>query len=234
MKKLLLILLCLPLLFSSCQEKYISISKVKDGPGWKDDNLYNVKFHNGLSFNIDKKWTPLIQVGNLQKAYNDWKFAIKILNTSKNDLFAANLYSESVIYGNELTAMMNLRFYPEGLMNEKTDGMYTQNDIVKMDEIALSNINDIFLTAVKMGQGDRLLEWKGTKKEIINDKYYLVCNYIRESKQDNITKFNVKLYKLFDEENSLTLTVSYKDIMRLQHEMESVRDDIANSLKFKK
>ena len=103
-----------------------------------------------------------------------------------------------------------------------------------MDEIALSNINDIFLTAVKMGQGDRLLEWKGTKKEIINDKYYLVCNYIRESKQDNITKFNVKLYKLFDEENSLTLTVSYKDIMRLQHEMESVRDDIANSLKFKK
>jgi hypothetical protein len=233
MKKLILIFCCLLLIFSSCQEKYISISKVKDGSGWKDDKLYNVKFNNGLSFNIDKKWTPLIQVGNLQKAYNDWKFAIKILNTSKNELFAANLYSESFFYGNELTAMMNLRFYPGGLINEETDRMYTQNDIVKMDEIALSIINDIFLNGQK-ASGYRLLEWKGTKKEIINDKYYLVCNYIRESKQDNITKFNVKLYKLFDEENSLTLTVSYKDITRLQHEMESVRYDIANSLKFKK
>ena len=153
---------------------------------------------------------------------------------SKDGFFAANLYSESFIYGKKLTALMNLRLYPEGFTNEEANMLYSQNDIVKMDEIALSNMNDIFLTSVKMGLGDRLLEWKGTKKETINDKYYLVCNYIRESMHDNTNKFNVKLYKLFDEKKSLTLTVSYKDITRLQHKMESVRNDIANSLKFKK
>ncbi|MEC8537832.1 MAG: hypothetical protein VXY26_03450 [Bacteroidota bacterium] len=227
MKKSLIIFFCFLLIFSSCQKKHISVSKV-------DNNFYNVKFHNGANFNIGKKWVPLIQIADIQQEYNDWRFAIKMLNTSKNGFFAANLYSESFIYGKQLTALMNLRLYPEGLMNEETNMLYSQNDVSKMDEIALSNMNDIFLTTVKMVHGDRLLEWKGTKKEIINDKYYLVCNYMRESMHDNTNKFNVKLYKLFDEKKSLTLTVSYKDITHLKHKMESVRNDIANSLKYNK
>jgi len=91
MKKLLFIFLSISLILSSCQKKHISISKV-------NDNFYNVEFHNGVNFNIGKKWKPLIQIGNIQQENNDWRFAIKMLNVSKDEFFAANFYSTFFVH----------------------------------------------------------------------------------------------------------------------------------------
>jgi len=164
-----------------------------------DQDRNNIKLSNNINLNLSKNWKIINQKTRetLKKKVDELIF----LKISSSLPFAANLYRNGRVIG-----IMNIRVYPN-------IEIY-QNEIRKISRDDLTFFDSELYKNVKKGVslvGAKILHWKGSKLEIINNKIYIVSNYNRSSINKNEAIFNVKLFRLLDGKKSFTLTLSYDE-----------------------
>lgn len=132
--------------------------------------------------------------------------------------FAANYYDDR----GKTAGVFNIRYYPQQTVTQAEATAATPEDVREIDSELQANIIPGVGSA-----GNRLLEWRGTRKRSINGLTYLVTEYRRTSSE--IAPFRVRLLRLLDGPRSFTITVSYREDQ--QYFLGTIADHIIQSVR---
>ena len=185
---------------------------------YADNHYHNIKLSNNINFKLSKEW----QIIDLKKRQilDKKVYELNQIKISSSLPFAANFYKNRRVIG-----IMNIRIYPKSEIY--------QNEIRKMSKNDLSFYDNEIYKNVKRGVtqvGAKILHWKGSNLEQINNRMYLVSNYTRTSINRTKSIFNVSLYRLLDGYKSFTLTLSYD--AKMKNYMLSKIKEIAQSINY--
>lgn len=115
--------------------------------------------------------------------------------------FGANLYDESGM----VSSMMNIRCYSDMPLDQPTTALFTSSEVQEIDR-ALENA----MRTSGQAAGFQILEWRGTKKIVVNGYTMLLTEYKRSPIQNN-GNFVVRLARILNGPKSFTVTVSYRE-----------------------
>lgn len=132
--------------------------------------------------------------------------------------FAANYYDDK----GKTAGIFNVRYYPQQTVTQAEARATTPDDVRELDAALQANIKP----GVE-GAGNSVLNWKGTKKTVINGLTFFVSEYRRTSPQN--VPFRARLIRLFDGASSFTITVSYREDQH--YVMSAITDHIIASIR---
>lgn len=115
--------------------------------------------------------------------------------------FAANYYDDN----GKTAAIINIRYYPESDLSQRDARQISDSDVDEIDIAWKKNLIkgvEVFGITVK--------SWKGTKKVKINRIVAFQTEYRRNSIKSN-SVFRVRLIRVFANNRSFTLTISYRE-----------------------
>jgi len=156
-----------------------------------------LRLSNGLSFELPRNWVVLS--GSQRITLDAAAVAMAPIDITTSLPFAANLYDES----GRTIAIMNVRIYPEMDISQSEVSSLSVAEVAEFDSILKQE-----MIPGMAANGLTVTEWLGTKLLRVGEFATLVTEYKRVAvRGDGI--FVVRLFRVFDESRSFTLTVSY-------------------------
>jgi hypothetical protein len=132
--------------------------------------------------------------------------------------FAANYYDDK----GKTAGIFSIRYYPKQVVIQAEAKAATMAVVNELDAELKST-----LTAGVEAAGNRVLEWRGTKKSLINGNTFFVTEYRRTSPQD--IPFQARLIRMLDGGSSFTITVSYREDQHFF--LGAITDHITSSIR---
>ena len=181
-----------------------------------DSNFKTVNLPKGVSIDVPINWQV---ISNNQRITLDSYVETLYEPIDSEFPFAVNYYNDN----GEVEALLNIRYYPWIEITQEDVFSASSDEVQYLDSILNDNI------LISMKDIGKLLSWNGTKKKNINGVMVLITEYRRYL---NTTKDSgrVRLVRVFNDNKSFTLTISYND--RLQHSfmLERITNRIIESL----
>jgi len=185
------------------------------------ENFATVTLPKGVSIDLPKNWVVL---SNNQRITLDTSVEAGLdlsgIEQETSELpFAANYYDDR---GNTI-AILNVRYYPDIDLSQADARSATSSDVQELD----ATIKENLLKGME-ALGMSIKSWSGTTKADINGITTFITEYHRASLQLS-GDFRVKSIRVFAEDRSVTLTVSYLDSMAMV--LRPITDRIIASLR---
>ena len=159
-----------------------------------------VNLPKGVSLELPSNWESLS--GNLRKTLSASAEAtagkLEAVDARSDLNFAANGFDDA----GKAWAIVNVRYY--------LDMELTQEDMCSMSEEDLRALDELLrkqLEHVSEEHGIRVLDWKGSRRQVINGAEAVVTRYERSPAE---APFEVTLVRVFNGSKSFTLTASYR------------------------
>jgi hypothetical protein len=166
------------------------------------DNFATVQLTMGINVDLPKNWIVMSQdhMMTIDASAQSVGTELGIFNASSNLAFGAGY-----IFEGDSAALFNIRYYPEVDVSQSDARSLSRLDINEFDELLEKGIRE----SGKLS-GYSVSEWLGTSEKEINGFTAMISRYLRKS--DNDTEdFNVRLVRVFDEQKSFTITISYRE-----------------------
>jgi hypothetical protein len=166
-------------------------------------NYYvSISLPKGVQIELPKNWEALSNKQRINLgAYSQAKVESLGLDTSSELDFAANYYDDR----NQAAGIVNVRYYPDLAVSQADARAASVSDIRELDTQLRQGMDQGF-----SGTGVRILNWKGTKKQVIHGNTVFITEYKRSPMQDN-RNFIVRLVRMFNMGKSFTVTISYRE-----------------------
>ena len=182
------------------------------------ENLFvTVNLHNGISIQVPRNWQALDQSSRITLEAST---ASRLqLPADANMSFAANLYNQD----NVTIGITNVNIYP--------DMDFYQKDVLELDDYGLNEFDEAINQSISDGlkrSGLMVTHWYGTRKVKIRNKVFLVSSYRRTSAVNKESFFKVRMVRLLDGKNSLTLTLSFEE--KTAFLLEPIIEKMQNSI----
>ena len=132
-------------------------------PAFSASNFVRVPLGKGASIEVPKNWVVLS--GNQRTTIDTFVEAKGYRLTESTLSFAANLYDDR----GKTMALVNTRFYPDNPITQAEARQVTSADLREID-IEMRKGAEAPLKAI----GVRMLNWYGSKMQVINGLYVLV------------------------------------------------------------
>jgi hypothetical protein len=162
-------------------------------------NFVRVPLGKGASIEIPKNW--MVLSGNQRTTIDTFVEAKGYRLTESTLSFAANLYDD---HGKTL-ALVNARFYPENPITQAEARQATAADLKSID-VEMRKVAEVPLKAM----GVRMLNWYGSKMQVINGLYVLVHEHQHSGVGDaGVTR--VRGVRVWRSPRSFTVTFSYRE-----------------------
>lgn len=161
-----------------------------------------LKLPNGVSIELPRNW--VIISGNQRVTLDAWvqarteKLADSPLRSELS--LAANYYDDR----GQTAGIFNIRYYPEQEVTQREVREASPEDLAEIDAELRKNL----LPAVEAA-GNRLLEWRGTRRIDVNGIAVLLSEYRRTSRQ--VPAFRAQLARVLAGARSFTVTISYRE-----------------------
>jgi hypothetical protein len=184
------------------------------------ENFVTVTLPKGVSIDLPKNWVVL---SNHQRITLDTAVESRLdlsgIEQDTSDLeFAANYYDGR---GNTV-GIVNLRYYPDLDLSQADARRATGQDVQELDAALKQNL----LKGLE-AFGMSITSWSGTIKTEINGVTSFITEYHRASIKTR-GDFRVRLIRVFAEDRSVTVTISYLDSMAMI--LQPITDKIIASL----
>lgn len=161
-----------------------------------------LKLPRGVSAELPRNWVTISD--NQRVTLDAWvqakteKFSD---SSSVSELsFAANYYDDR----GQTAGIFNIRYYPQQEVTQRDVKEASSQDIAEIDAELRKN-----LVPGMEAAGNRLLEWRGTRRININGIAVLVSEYRRSSRQG--PAFRAQLVRVLAGPRSFTVTISYRE-----------------------
>lgn len=161
-----------------------------------------LKLPKGVSTELPRNWVVISD--NQRITLDAWvqakteKFSDSV---SRSELsFAANYYDDR----GQTVGIFNIRYYPDQEVTQRDIKEASDEDIKEIDFELRKNL----VPGVEAA-GNRLLEWRGTRRININRIAVLVSEYRRSSRQG--PAFRTQLVRVLAGQRSFTVTISYRE-----------------------
>jgi hypothetical protein len=186
----------------------------------KNSDYIHVNLPKGSSILLPKNWTILSnqQKGSIEEEKSR-RLSIELVNATSDLSFAANYFYPN----NRTAALLNIRFYPNITVTQAESEKMGIEDIQSLDSVVHENINK----AEKISDWT-LIEWRGTKRQIINGNTAFVSEYTRTGINDS-SSFCTRLVRFFRGSESYTLTIGYR--IEDESTLRPICDKIISSIK---
>jgi len=132
--------------------------------------------------------------------------------------FAANLYDDK----GRTVGIFNVRYYPAQSLTQRDAVAASKEDTQELDAALKAS----FAPGVE-GAGNRVLEWNGTRKTVLNGMTVFISEYRRTSPQG--IPFRARLVRMLDGPRSFTVTVSYREDQK--YFMAAISNRIVESMR---
>lgn len=156
-----------------------------------------VRLAHGVSFPLPSNWQ--VFSNNTRITLDAWVHA-NIPESPGNLTFAANLYDDR---GTTL-GISNVRFYPDQSVTQEDVRAASKQDLVELDASLKHS-----LTEGVVRSGGRIVEWKGTTRQVINGRQVLISEYRRVALTGQGT-FAARMIRVLNGPKSFTLTLSVR------------------------
>ncbi len=168
-------------------------------PAWGASNFVRVPLGKGASIEVPKNWVVLS--GNQRTTIDAFVEAKGYRQTESTLSFAANLYDDR----GKTVALVNARFYPDNPITQAEARQVTSADLKEID-VEMRKVAEAPLKAM----GVRLLNWYGSKMQVINGLYVLVHEHQHSGAGDaGVTR--VRGVRVWRSPRSFTVTLSYRE-----------------------
>lgn len=186
-------------------------------PAWGASNFVRVPLGKGASIEVPKNWVVLS--GNQRTTIDAFVEAKGYRQTESTLSFAANLYDDR----GKTVALVNARFYPDNPITQAEARQVTSADLKEID-VEMRKVAEAPLKAM----GVRLLNWYGSKMQVINGLYVLVHEHQHSGAGDaGVTR--VRGVRVWRSPRSFTVTLSYRE--RNATTLLPIIDYMTNSLR---
>lgn len=184
------------------------------------DNFARVRLPKGVSIEIPKNWVVLSgnQRITMDSAVESGLDLSGIKQKGSELPFAANYYDDK---GNTL-GIMNVRYYPQLELTQADAQSANAQDVRELDAALKENMIPS-MKAFNM----TVTSWAGTQKSAINGITVFITEYQRKSLKES-GEFRVRLVRVFADDKSFTVTVSYHEAASFL--LKPITDRIINSL----
>lgn len=179
-----------------------SVTEFSRAPSVVQPDAYAlVNLPRGVSVQLPRNWIAVTQ--NTRTTIDAASEALSIgldADLTSELPFAANLYDDA----GRTVALLNIRYYPE------MDVSQTDIRAASAEDISYVNAElHASLTQAAGAGGFEIVSWEGTRRMQINGNDVLLTEYRRAFPGQSV--FRVRLVRVLDNENSFTVTVSYKE-----------------------
>ena len=166
------------------------------------NNYVRIALPHGVSMELPRNWVVLSsnQRITLDSSVQAITEGIGMFDASSDLNFAANLYDEA----NKTAAIVNIRYYPDMELTQADARAASRADVQELDGVLKSS-----LAQAGKAFGFSLVKWAGTSPRTVNGKIAFVTEYER-SPLNNNGNFRVRLVRVFNNNASFTITVSYR------------------------
>lgn len=162
-------------------------------------NFVRVQLGRGASIEIPKNW--MVLSGSQRTTIDSFVEAKGYRLTESTLGFAANLYDDN----GKTRALVNVRFYPENPITQSEARQATAEDLRSID-MEMQKVAEVPLKAM----GIRMLNWYGSKMQVINGLYVLVHEHQHSGAGDaGVTR--VRGVRVWRSPRSFTMTLSYRE-----------------------
>ena len=166
---------------------------------WGASNFIRVPLGKGASIEVPKNWVVLS--GNQRTTIDAFVEAKGFRQTESSLGFAANLYDDR----GKTLALVNARFYPDNPITQAEARQATPADLKEIDVEILNAVE----TPLK-AMGVRMLNWYGSKMQVINGLSVLVHEHQHSGAGDaGVTR--VRGVRVWRGPRSFTVTLSYRE-----------------------
>ena len=186
-------------------------------PAFSASNFVRVPLGKGASIEVPKNWVVLS--GNQRTTIDTFVEAKGYRLTESTLSFAANLYDDR----GKTMALVNARFYPDNPITQAKARQVTSTDLREID-VEMRKVAEAPLKAM----GVRMLNWYGSKMQVINGLHVLVHEHQHSGAGDaGVTR--VRGVRIWRSPRSFTVTLSYRE--RDATMLLPIIDYITNSLR---
>ena len=159
-----------------------------------------VNLPKGVSLELPSNWESLS--GNLRKTLNASAEAtagkLEAVDARSDLNFAANGFDDA----GKTWAIVNVRYYLDMELTQEDMRSMSEEDLRALDELLRKQ-----LEYVSEEHGIRVLDWKGSRRQLINGAEAVVTRYERSPAE---APFEVTLVRVFNGSKSFTMTASYR------------------------
>lgn len=168
-------------------------------PAWGTSNFVRVPLGKGASIEVPKNWVVLS--GNHRTTIESFVEAKGYRQTESTLSFAANLYDDR----GKTVALVNVRFYPDNPITQAEARQATPTDLSDID-VEIRKAAEASLKAM----GVRMLNWYGSKMQVINGLYALIHEHQHSGAGDaGVTR--IRGVRVWRSPRSFTVTLSYRE-----------------------
>lgn len=179
-----------------------------------------IRLPHGVQIELPRNWEAISKKQRINLGAHSQAKAESLGVDIHSDLnFAANYYDDK----DQTAAIMNVRYYPDLEVSQADARAASASDIRELDA-ELRRWVDLGFS----GSGMRILNWKGTKKQVINGNTVFTTEYKR-SPIKNRGNFVVRLVRMFNLGKSFTLTISYREDQ--EYLLRTITDRIITSIR---
>jgi len=168
-------------------------------PVWGASNFVRVPLSHGASIEVPKNWVVLS--GNQRISIDSFVEAKEYRQTESTLSFAANLYDDR----GKTIALVNARFYPDNPITQAEARQVTSADLKEID-VEMRKAAEAPLKAMGVG----MLNWYGSKMQVINGLYILVHEH-QDSGAGDAGETRVRGLRVWRSPRSYTVTLSYRE-----------------------
>lgn len=166
---------------------------------WSASNFIRVPLGKGASIEVPKNWVVLS--GNQRTTIDAFVEAKGYRQTESSLNFAANLYDDR----GKTLALVNARFYPDNPITQAEAKQVTPADLKEID-VEMRKAAEAPLKAM----GVKMLNWYGSKMQVVNGLYVLVHEHQHSGAGDaGVTR--VRGVRVWRSPRSFTVTLSYRE-----------------------
>lgn len=162
-------------------------------------NFVRVPLGKGATIEVPKNWVVLS--GNQRITIDTFVEAKGYRQTESTLSFAANLYDDR----GKTLALVNARFYPDNPITQTEARQVTPADLKEID-VQMRKVAEAPLKAM----GVKMLNWYGSKMQLVNGLYVLVHEHQHSGAGDaGVTR--VRGLRVWRSPRSFTVTLSYRE-----------------------
>jgi len=159
-----------------------------------------VNLPKGVSLELPSNWESLS--GNLRKTLSASAEAtagkLEAVDARSDLNFAANGFDDA----GKTWAIVNVRYYLDMELTQEDMRSMSEEDLRALDELLRKQLEH-----VAEEHGIRVLDWKGSRRQVINGAEAVVTRYERSPAE---APFEVTLVRVFNGSKSFTMTASYR------------------------
>ena len=168
-------------------------------PVYAASNFVRVPLGKGASIEIPKNWVVLSE--NRRTTIESFVEAKGFRQTETTLSFAANLYDDR----GKTLALVNARFYPDNPITQEKARQVTSADLREIDVELRQAVE-----APQKAMGVRMLNWYGSRIQVVNGLYVLVYEH-QNSGAGDAGVARVRGLRVWRSPRSFTVTLMYRE-----------------------